>query len=86
MDPVQIVIIFVTLSLTILFILLGIQVWHILKEMRISIQKMNKMLDDMGRVTNTVGESVENIGGLMSGIKAGLSIFTSLRKKEHDDD
>ena len=85
MDPIQLVIIIVTSILTILFVVLGIQVWHILKEIRISVQKMNKMLDDMGRITGAVGQSAENFGGLLSGIKAGLSIFSSLRKKDADE-
>lgn len=86
MEPVQLVIIIVTLVLTILIVVLGVQVWFILKEIRLSIQKMNRMLDDMQKVTGTVGEGVSNLGGIMSGLKAGLSIFSSLRKKEKDDE
>lgn len=85
MDPIQIVIIVVTLALTILFIVLGIQVWYIFKEVRSSIQKMNKMLDDMGKVTGTVGEGVSHLGGIVSGLKAGLSVFSSLRKRGDDE-
>ncbi|OGG24231.1 hypothetical protein A3A79_03525 [Candidatus Gottesmanbacteria bacterium RIFCSPLOWO2_01_FULL_43_11b] len=86
MDPIQLLIIVVTLILTILLVVLGIQMWFILKEIRISIQKMNKMLDDMQKVTGTVGEGVSNLGGVMSGLKAGLSIFSSLRKKGEGDE
>ena len=86
MDPIQLLIIVVTLILTILLVVLGIQMWFILKEIRISIQTMNKMLDDMQKVTGTVGEGVSNLGGVMSGLKAGLSIFSSLRKKGEGDE
>ena len=86
MDPIQLLIIVVTLILTILLVVLGIQMWFILKEIRISIQKMNKMLDDMQKVTGTVGEGISNLGGVMSGLKAGLSIFSSLRKKGEGDE
>ena len=86
MDPIQLLIIVVTLILTILLVVLGIQMWFILKEIRISIQKMNKMLDAMQKVTGTVGEGVSNLGGVMSGLKAGLSIFSSLRKKGEGDE
>ncbi len=81
MEPVQIVIIAVSILLTTLFLALGVQVWFILKEIRGSMQRVNKMLDDAGKVTGAVGEGVSNMTGLVNGLKAGLSIATSLRKK-----
>lgn len=80
MDPVQFTIVVISFILTFLFVFLGIQVWHILKEMKIGLQKMNKMLDDMGKMTGTVGEGFSSLGSFVSGIKSGLSLFTSLRK------
>jgi hypothetical protein len=85
MDPVQITIVAISFILTFLFVFLGVQVWFILKEMRIGLSKMNKMLDDMGRVTGTVGEGFSSIGGFVSGIKSGLSLFTSFRKGDSDE-
>ncbi len=81
MDPVQLTIIGVSISLTLLIFLLGIQVFFILKEVRISFQKMNKMLDDGGKVTGAVSEGVASMSGFMNGIKTGLSLITSLHKK-----
>lgn len=85
MDPVQITIVIISFILTFLFVFLGVQVWFILKEMRIGLSKMNKMLDDMGKVTGTVGEGFSSLGGFVSGIKSGLSLFTSLKKGDHDE-
>lgn len=79
------VIIIISLIITILVVVLGIQVWHILKEIRRSLQKVNTMLEDMTKVTGTVGEGVSHLGGIVSGIKAGLSIFSSLRGKEESE-
>jgi len=81
MDPTQVVIIAISIVLTSLFIALGVQVWFILKEVRLSVQKVNKMLDDAGRVSGAVGEGFSNVSGLMTGIKTGLSLVTSLHKK-----
>lgn len=81
MDPVQLTIIAVSLILTALFVFLGVQVWLILKEMRASLQKVNKMLDDATKVTGTVSEGFTSVAGLMSGVKAGLSLFSAFRKK-----
>jgi hypothetical protein len=86
MEPTQIVLIAISIVLTSLFIALGIQLWFILKEIRISIMKVNKMLDDAGRVTGVVGEGVSNVSGLMNGLKAGMSLVTSMRKKGDSDE
>lgn len=80
MDPVQFTIVVISFILTFLFVFLGVQVWFILKEMKIGLGKMNKMLDDMGKVTGTVGEGFSSFGGFVSGLKSGLSLFSSLRK------
>jgi hypothetical protein len=49
--------------------------------MRHSIQKVNKMLDDAGKVTGTVGDSMVNMAGFINGLKAGLTAISSLRGK-----
>lgn len=82
MDAVQITIIVISLILTGLMVALGVQVWYILKEVRISIQKMNKMLEDGGKMTGAVSEGVAGMSGLVSGIKTGLSFFSKFRSKE----
>lgn len=86
MEPTQIVLIAISIVLTSLFIALGIQFWFILKEIRNSLVKVNKMLDDAGRVTGVVGEGVSNVSGLMNGIKAGMALVTSMKKKGDSDE
>lgn len=86
MEPIQLVIIGISIVLTSLFIALGVQVWFILKEFRRGLGKMNKMLDDAGRVTGAVGEGFTNMSGLVNGIKAGISLATSMRKKGDSDE
>jgi hypothetical protein len=84
MDPIQIVIIVVSTLLTTLFIALGIQLWFILKEMRIAMTKVNRMLDDGCKVTGAIGEGAENVQGLVNGLKAGFAIMSSMKKKGED--
>ncbi len=81
MDPVQLTIIGVSIALTIILVIIGIQVALILTEVRQSVHKTNKMLDDAGKVTETVSTGVTRMSGLLGGIKTGISMFTSLRKK-----
>lgn len=84
MDPIQLTIIIISTVITLLIVFLGIQVWYILKELRQGLGKVNKMLDDAGKVSGTVSQGVVSMGGMLEGIKAGLSIFSSLRHKNKD--
>jgi len=81
MDPVQIVIVFVSVTLTTIIAILSIQVWNILKEFRITIQKINKILDDTGSMTGNASQTVEGITGALAGMKGIFSIISSFRKR-----
>jgi hypothetical protein len=81
MDPVQLTIIGVSIALTIILIIIGIQIALILKEVRQSVIKANKMLDDTGKITETVSTGVTSMSGFINGIRTGISMLTSLRKK-----
>jgi hypothetical protein len=85
MDPIQLTIVAVSFILTILVVALGVQVWFILKEMRTSIMKMNKMLDDAGKVSGTVSDGVQSMSGFVTGIKTGLNVITSFTNKKKDE-
>jgi hypothetical protein len=85
MDPVQLTIIIISFALAILLIVLGVQVFYILKEIRFSMQKMNKMLDDAGKVSGAVSEGIAGMSGLMSGLKAGLSFIRQLKGKDEEE-
>jgi hypothetical protein len=82
MEPTQLVIIVISCALAALLIVLGIQVYYILKEVRRSIQKVNKMLDDTGKVTGSVSDGLVNMSGFVNGLKAGISAIASLKKGE----
>lgn len=86
MDPVQITIIAISFVLTLLLVILGVQVWYIFKEIRISFSKMNGMLDDAKKVTGTIGDSVTGMAGVASGIRAALSVFKVFRRKDRDEE
>jgi hypothetical protein len=82
MDPVQTTIIIISFVLTTLFVILGFQVFAILKEMRISLQKMNSMLDDAKHITSTVGQSVGALAGAAAGIKTAFSFLHKFKKQD----
>ena len=87
MDPVQIVIIFISLTITALIVVLGIQVYYILAELRIAMTKVNEMLDNGVKVSGAMSQTVEGASGLVNGIVTGLSFLSTFgKKRRHQDD
>ncbi len=84
MDVTQILLVVVIAVLTTLFVVIGVQVVYILQEVRKSLQKMNKMLDDTGNVTSSLSRSFTGMTGLVEGIKTGLSFVNVFGKKRDE--
>jgi len=78
-DALQILLAAVISSLTIVLLLIGIQFFFILKEMRQSIIKMNEIIEDTHTVTKTVAHTVEEAHGFISGVKKGAGLVGALR-------
>ena len=87
-DPAQTALFLVILVLTILLLVLGIQVFFILRQLRETLEKANKILDDTGVITESVSGPISNISSLASGVKAGALIakLFSKKKNNHKDE
>lgn len=77
-DPVQMTLLIVIAVLTVLLVVLGIQIFFILQEVRITIKKSNKILDRADAITENIEEPLEAIASLITGVKAG-SFFTVIK-------
>ncbi len=84
-DPAQTALFLVIIVLTILLLILGIQVFFILKEFRKTLAKANKVLDDTGLITESVSVPISNLSSVVTGIKAGtlLANILNLKKKKN---
>lgn len=80
-DPAQMTLFIVIIVLTILILILGVQVFFILRELRQTINKANKVLDDTGVITESVSGPISNLSNMATGIKAGSIIAAFLRRK-----
>jgi uncharacterized protein YoxC len=69
--PAQILLVIVISVLTLLLTVIGVQVFFIFKELRHSVEKMNKILDDAGKISESVAKPFSAISG-------SLSSFSSL--------
>ncbi len=81
MDPISITIVVVLLTLTFVVVILSIQVWNILKEFHGTVIRMNKILDDTGRVTETVGNGAEGLSSAIANMRSLSGIISAFRRK-----
>lgn len=81
-DTAQAALLLVVVVLTILLLILGIQVFFILRELRQTVSKANKVLDDTGMITESVSGPLSSLSNLASGLKTGLSVAKFLKGKK----
>lgn len=81
-DTAQAVLIFVIIILASLLLILGIQVFFILRELRQTVSKANKVLDDTGVITESVTGPISSISALASGFKTGSAIASLFKGKK----
>ncbi len=83
-DPAQILLFIVILGLFILFIVLGVQVYLVLKDLRKTINKANRVLDNAGEISESVSAPISSLSSVLMGIKAGGTIAKILQKVSSD--
>lgn len=67
----QILLFLVVSVLTTVLTLSGIQVYYILKELRQTVRKMNKILEDFQLISSSVAKPVAGVSGFIMGLKSG---------------
>ena len=73
-DPIQMVLLIVILVLTGLLVILGIQVFYILRELRETIIKTNKVLDHADSISENIDAPLAALSSLAFGAKASSLI------------
>lgn len=81
METTQILLVIVVLALTLIMTIVGVEVFLIFKELRQSMKKINKMLDDMGLITEAVAKPIAGFSGFISGIKSGADAIKLLTRE-----
>lgn len=82
LDTAQVVLMFVALMLTFLIVILGVQVFFILREFRQTLIKANKLIDDAGLITETISGPLATLATLATGIKTGASVAKFINGKK----
>lgn len=85
-DPVQLVLLIVVVLLALIMIVLGIQVFFILREVRATLRRLNKLLDTAENLTDTLAHPMSLISGILAGTKSLspiLRLFTGRNSDEN---
>lgn len=89
METAQLLLVIIVCLLGLLLILLGIQVFFILKEFQRSVKKINKILDDAGIISESFAKPISSLSsslGTLSGLIGALGLFLGKIKKDHQDE
>ncbi|MBF8249569.1 MAG: hypothetical protein HW400_170 [Candidatus Levybacteria bacterium] len=87
MDIAQIALFVVIIVLAILLLALGVQVFFILRELRKTVFKANKVLDNTEVITESVSSPLSSLSGIAAGIKTVaplLGLFKKFISKDKD--
>lgn len=77
-DLSQLLLVIVITTLTILLTFIGIQIFYILREVKRTIEKINKMLDDAGMITESIAQPISGLGGVLDGLKSSLKAVEAI--------
>lgn len=85
-DTTQILLIVVVTVLTVLLVAVGVQVFLILAEVRRSIQRLNKILDQAGEVSEAVSRPIISLSDSLTGLSGitGLLNWLANRRRKKD--
>ena len=84
-DAVQGVLLFVIVLLTVLLVVLGVQVFFILKELRTTLDRANKVLENTEVITESVSEPMSFLSGLLTGTKSLSNLAKVLGTKKRKE-
>lgn len=84
MDITQIVTLSVILVLTVFLVILGCQLFFVLKDMRKTLHKVNRLFDNADDLVLQIKKPVESAGNVFTAMSAGVGIAHLLKKVTED--
>ena len=84
-DPVQAVLLIVIVLLTILLLVLGVQIFFILQELRRTLSRATRILQNTETITESVSEPMSFLSGLLLSTKSLKTISKILRGAKDGD-
>jgi len=84
MDATQAILLSVAVVLTIFLIVVGIQAFLTLKDLRKTLKKANKLMDDADEIVSQVKKPIETAGSLFTAVTAGAGIAHIIKRLTGD--
>ncbi|MAG59342.1 hypothetical protein CMO96_00945 [Candidatus Woesebacteria bacterium] len=81
MEPTQILLFSVVALLTVLLVVVGIQVFFILRETKQTVKKFNKILTDANLISSSVARPIVGFAGFVDGLKGIKNLVELLSNK-----
>lgn len=85
MDTTQIVLLTVTIVLAVFLVALGFQTFFVLKDLRKTLGRMNRLFDDADQLVDQVKKPIQTAGNLVTALTAGAGIAHLLKKGDKKD-
>lgn len=86
MDITQIIIAISLSAVTITIVACGFWIIKLLKEVKITVQKTNSILDDTKLITSSVAQPVSSFSQFVMGFKNGFTLFNNFFPKKDKKD
>ncbi|OGD97060.1 hypothetical protein A3A49_00825 [Candidatus Curtissbacteria bacterium RIFCSPLOWO2_01_FULL_38_11b] len=80
MDLTQAVLLSVTVVLSIFLVVIGFQAFFVLRDLRKTLGKMNRLVDDTDVIVEQVKKPVESAGHFFTAIAAGAGLANLLKR------
>ena len=84
MDTTQIVLLAVIVVLAIFLVALGFQVFFVLKDLRKTLTRMNRLFDDADDLVGQVKKPIQTAGTFVTALTAGAGIAHLLKRGEKE--
>lgn len=86
MEPTQVLLFAVVTILTILLLVVGIQVFFVLRDAKKTLDKVNKILDDAGLVSGSVAKPILGFANFVDGVKNIKNLVDFVSPKNVQDE
>ena len=80
MDPMEILLAFVVVVVTGVLVAIFYQIYLILKELRQTVVKTNRILDDTANITEAISRPISILSTMLVGIKGGSTIMKLFKR------
>lgn len=86
LDLTQIVLLAVIIVLTIFLVVLGLQVFFVLRDLRSTLRRLNQLFAEANTLVSEVKKPIEKAGTFVTALTTGAGLVHLLKKSKNDRD